>query len=153
MKPERIRLDGIPLVHAFEREMLIRFAHCDPAGMVFYPQYLVILNGLVEDWVTEALGIGYGELIGARRIGLPTVGLQCEFLGPSLLGETCNFGLSVEHLGGSSIQLALGVRRGDELRLRMRQSLVVTSLETHRPIVIPADFRAAAESFLLPDRA
>ncbi|MEF9995970.1 MAG: thioesterase family protein [Burkholderiaceae bacterium] len=150
MKPERIRLDGIPLVHAFEREALIRFAHCDPAGMVFYPQYLVILNGLIEDWVTEALGIGYGDLIGQRRIGLPTVSLQCEFLGPSLLGETCQFGLSVEHLGESSIQLALGVRRGDELRLRMRQSLVVTSLDIHRPIPIPADFRAAAELFLVP---
>ena len=35
----------------FEREALIRFSHCDPAGIVFFPQYLVMFNGLVEDWV------------------------------------------------------------------------------------------------------
>ena len=28
----------------FERKKLIRFHHCDPAGIVFYPQYLVLCN-------------------------------------------------------------------------------------------------------------
>ena len=36
----------------FERERLVRFSDCDPAGIVFYPQYFVMFNGLVEDWVT-----------------------------------------------------------------------------------------------------
>ena len=33
--------------HDFERPRRIRFAHCDPAGIVFFPQYLVMLNNLV----------------------------------------------------------------------------------------------------------
>ena len=44
-------------VHPFERPLRIRFAHCDPAGIVFFPQYLVMINNLVEDWVTDALGM------------------------------------------------------------------------------------------------
>ena len=48
-------------VHPFERELRIRFAHCDPAGIVFFPQYLVMVNNLVEDWVTDALGVPYAH--------------------------------------------------------------------------------------------
>jgi DNA-binding MarR family transcriptional regulator len=40
----------------FRRPRLIRFSDCDPAGIVFYPQYFVMLNGLVEDWVNEGWG-------------------------------------------------------------------------------------------------
>ncbi|MEO7008669.1 MAG: hypothetical protein ABI156_05925, partial [Caldimonas sp.] len=29
----------------FTRSRLIRFSDCDPAGIVFYPQYFVMLNG------------------------------------------------------------------------------------------------------------
>ena len=50
-------------VHAFERPLRIRFAHCDPAGIVFFPQYLVMVNNLVEDWVDDALGVPYAELL------------------------------------------------------------------------------------------
>ena len=39
----------------------IRFAHCDPAGIVFFPQYLVMLNGHVEDWFTDGLGLSYAD--------------------------------------------------------------------------------------------
>ena len=51
----------------FERALRVRFAHCDPAGIVFFPQYLVMFNGLVEDWFTDGLGVPYAELLGPRR--------------------------------------------------------------------------------------
>jgi len=57
----------------FERVYPIRFSHCDPAGIVFFPQYLVLFNHLVEDWFTEGLGVDYAQMLGARRIGLPAV--------------------------------------------------------------------------------
>lgn len=34
---------------AFETDKLIRFHHCDSAGIVFYPQYFVLFTELVED--------------------------------------------------------------------------------------------------------
>jgi 4-hydroxybenzoyl-CoA thioesterase len=108
-------------VHPFERPMLIRFAHCDPAGIVFFPQYLVMVNNLVEDWVSDALGVPYVDVV--------------------LLG------LSVERLGTKSITMQLGCRQGGEARFRMRQVIVFTDLDTHRAIDIPADLRAAIERF------
>ena len=58
--------------YAFERTRLVRFAHCDAAGIVFFPQYLVLINDLVEDWLGEGLGVPNAELILRRRIGTPT---------------------------------------------------------------------------------
>ena len=133
--------------HGFERPLRIRFAQCDPAGIVFFPQYLVRLTNLVEDWVSDGLGVPYAELLGRRRTGLPTVSLQCEFTAVSRMGDAVQMGLSVERVGGKSLTLQLGCRCGDELRMRARQVLVFTSLDTHRAIDIPGDLRVALDRF------
>jgi acyl-CoA thioesterase FadM len=39
----------------FIKQEKIRFQHIDYAGIVFYPRFLEMLNGLVEDWFEEAL--------------------------------------------------------------------------------------------------
>ncbi len=139
--------DGAARVQAeptFRRERLIRFSDCDPAGIVFFPQYFVMFNGLVEDWVNEGLAIGYRALVIERRIGLPTVRLEADFTAVSKMGDTVELGLAVERLGSRSLTLALRcIGAGDEPRMAMRQVLVTTSLETHRAIEIPADLRAA----------
>ena len=137
---------------AFRRERLIRFSDCDPAAIVFYPQYFVMLNALVEDWVTEALGIGYRALVVERRVGLPTVRVEVDFLAVSRMGDRVVLSLEVERLGRRSITLLLGCAGADgEPRLQMRQVLVTTSLESHAALDIPADLRAAiARSAGLP---
>nr|WP_242616951.1 thioesterase family protein [Rivibacter subsaxonicus] len=112
--------------------------------MVFFPQYLVLLNGLVEDWFTLELGIDYATLIGQRLVGLPTVSLQCEFAAPSRMGEPVDFSLQVERLGGRSITLAVACHGSDgQLRMRLRQVLVSTGRSDDRTIDIPPDVRAA----------
>jgi 4-hydroxybenzoyl-CoA thioesterase len=133
--------------HGFERERTIRFSQCDPAGIVFFPQYLVMVNDLNEDWVSTLLGLPYADLIGRRRIGLPTVSLQCEFTAVSRMGEVVLLGLSVERLGNRSITLRHGCRLGDESRMAIRQVLVTTDLDTHLAIDIPSDLRSAIERF------
>jgi 4-hydroxybenzoyl-CoA thioesterase len=137
----------VATVHPFERPLRIRFAHCDPAGIVFFPQYLVMVNNLVEDWVTDALGLPYAELLGRRRIGMPTVSLQCEFTAVSRMGDDVMLGLTVQRVGTKSITLQLGCRSGEEQRFDMRQVLVFTSLDTHGAIDIPTDLRKAIERF------
>jgi 4-hydroxybenzoyl-CoA thioesterase len=131
------------LAAEFRRERLIRFSDCDPAGIVFYPQYFVMFNGLVEDWV-NAMGIGYHRLIAEQRVGLPTVRIEADFRAVSRFGDKVSLVLAVERLGARSLTLALRcVDAEGEIRMQMRQVLVTTSLETHRAIDVPEALRAA----------
>ncbi len=128
----------------FRRERQIRFSDCDPAGIVFYPQYFVMLNGLVEDWVDDALDIGYRNLVIERRVGLPTVRLEADFRAVSHMGDRVVLALAVERLGGRSITLKLRCLGAEgDTRMELRQVIVTTSLVTHRAIDVPPDLRAA----------
>ena len=133
--------DHAPIV--FEQPVRIRFAHCDPAGIVFFPQYLTLTNALVEDWFTDALGIDYAEMIGNRRVGLPIVKLECDFLRPSRMGETISLALSLIDVGSRSIRIRIVGRGTDGVRFAAEQVLVTTSLESGTSISIPDDIRAA----------
>jgi len=140
---------GLPLVHnnasssLFEREVLIRFSHCDPGGIVFYPQYFILMNGLVEDWFTEGLDINFANFVMSRRIGIPTVRMDCTFSRPSYIGERLMLGLSVTKIGNSSFWLQVQGTSGSEIRLKANQALVTTDLDGIKSISIPADLRSA----------
>ena len=125
----------------------VHFGDCDPAGIVFFPQYLVMFVSHLEDWIVEELGIPYADLIGARRVGLPTVSLSCEFRHPSRMGDEVSLGLRVARIGNRSFAVELDCSDGERERVRVRQSIVTTSLDTHRPIPVPPDLRAAMARF------
>lgn len=128
----------------FRRARRIRFSDCDPAGIVFYPQYFVMFNDLVEQWVDEALGIGYRALVIERRVGLPTVRVEADFRAVSRMGDDVALSLAVERIGGRSLTLDLRCEGAEgATRMSLRQVLVTTSLVTHRAIDIPPDLRAA----------
>jgi 4-hydroxybenzoyl-CoA thioesterase len=130
-------------VTGFVAERTVRFSDCDPAGIVFFPQYLVMLNGVVEEWFDRALHVPYAELIGPRRLGLPTVRLEVDFTAVSRHGDSLQWRVVVARLGRSSLTLKHECSSAGELRLRAQQVLVCTSLHTHRPQALPDDVRAA----------
>jgi acyl-CoA thioesterase FadM len=92
----------------FRVSKLIRFQHCDPAGIVFYPQYFVLFHEVMEDWFYSGLELKFADLIVGKRLGAPTVDIRGQFFAPSRLGETLEFSLLVRKIGASSI----GLRRG-----------------------------------------
>jgi len=134
---------------AFVRPRRVRFSDCDPAGIVFFPQYLVMVNGQVEDWLHESLGYGFGGLLLTKRIGLPTVHLTVDFKGISHLDDELSLSLAAERLGRRSFTLRHRILGADGgLRAELQQVLVTTSMDTHQAIDLPEDLRAAVERTL-----
>jgi len=132
----------------FERLQTVRFGHCDPAGIVFYPRYFEMLNELVEDWFNQGLGIDFGQLHGPRRVGMPTVSLHTDFRRVSRIGDPLRQRLALLKLGRSSLSLQLefcGAADNSDVRVQFRQVLVCTCLDTHRAQAFPNDLRAALE--------
>lgn len=134
----------------FEREKLIRFNHCDPAAIIFYPQYFVLFHELMEDWFCEALGTDYGEYIRERRLGVPAVRAECEFLSQAKLGDRVRFRLEPVRLGKSSLDLEGEALDGGELRARAHITVVQMSLDTRRAVPFADPLRTSIASFLRP---
>jgi 4-hydroxybenzoyl-CoA thioesterase len=126
---------------AFVSEKQIRFHHCDPAGIVFYPQYFVLFNELVEDWFNEGLGVNFARFHTEGRHGIPMAHIECDFLEPSKVGEVLRLCLWVKKIGGSSLTLAVEAKAADDVRVRATLVVVQASLDTRRAVPFSTEFR------------
>ncbi|MCE9570602.1 MAG: acyl-CoA thioesterase [Rhodocyclales bacterium] len=138
------------VAQAFECDKLIRFHHCDPAGIVFYPQYFVLFNELVEDWFNQGLAIDFARLHVEDGIGIPMGSIECKFLSPSKVGETLRLSLSINRIGKSSLQLNVTGKSGGETRVQATLTVVQASLKTRRSLPFPDDMRARLERYVVP---
>ncbi|MBB3257691.1 4-hydroxybenzoyl-CoA thioesterase [Paraburkholderia bannensis] len=128
----------------FSRPHKIHFSECDPAGIVFYPQYFVLFNDLIESWIDTLMPEGYHGILGARRVGMPTVHLDVDFKAVSKMGDAVTLALYVQRVGQASLTLAWACTGADGvLRMSATQTIVTTSLDTHKAIAIPEDLREA----------
>ena len=134
----------------FECDKLIRFHHCDPAGIVFYPQYFVLFNELVEDWFNQGLGIDFARLHVEDGLGIPMGKIECRFLSPSKVGETLRLSLSINRIGRSSMEMNVTGKSGDQVRVQATLTVVLASLKGMRSLPFPDDMRARLERYVVP---
>lgn len=132
----------------FKVKKRIRFAHCDPAGIVFYPRYAELCNEVVEDWFNDGLGVSFYTLQEELGVGIPAVRLEIEFLAPSTYGETLEFELGVKEIGNTSILLEVKGRHDGEERVRIQLRGVMISRDNRRPIQIPEEWRLRFAPYL-----
>ncbi len=132
----------------FTRERLIRFSHCDPAGIVYFVNFFDMVGGVVEDWFREAIGLPFQEMHLERRVGFPIVNTGCEFFRPAHLGDTLRLELSIAKLGRTSIEFAIRGSVGAEEKFRARHKVAMVSLDDFRAMPIPEDMRAKMRAYL-----
>jgi 4-hydroxybenzoyl-CoA thioesterase len=140
--------DGSQKARAYQTQIPVRFADCDPAGIVFYPRYLDMFNGLVEDWFRDGLHCSFTEIVTNRGCGLPTVHLEVDFVAPSRFDEMLSSTLTVRSLGTSSMGLDI-VLRGPDNGDRVRGKIVLVFIDraVHRSVPWPNDLRARILEF------
>lgn len=137
----------VPPAGAFTRTVPIRFSHCDPAGIVYFPHYFNMFNGLIEDWYTEDLKVNYADLILHDQHGFPFVHIDTDFKIPSRMGDRLDLTLLIEKIGRSSLGLVIvGHREGVEC-LRARTVTAMMSLASKRSVEMPASLREAFEGY------
>ena len=133
---------------AFRAQVLVRFAHCDPAGIVFFPRYMEMFNNLVEDWCRDGLKISFAEMHLERGWGLSTVHLEVDFAAPSTLGDELTGTLVVRALGTSSVRLEIALRDAEgSTRVRGQMVLVMVNARSKRSCALPDDLRARMSVF------
>ena len=137
----------VPPSGAFTRSVPVRFSHCDPAGIVYFPHYFDIFNGLIEDWYGQELGYDYAELIMGSHYGFPFVHIDCDFKIPSRMGDIIDLTLLVERIGHSSLRIAIVCHLDGLERLRASMVTSMMSLETRKAVPLPQALRDKIEAY------
>jgi len=125
----------------------VRFADCDAAGIVFFPRYFEMLNGVVEDWFAGPLDLSFRALHQDRHASVPTAAVEARFVVPSRLEDELDFTLSVVRLGGASCTLRHRISAGEQLRFESIQTLVFVGASL-KPEPWPEAMRARIASYL-----
>jgi 4-hydroxybenzoyl-CoA thioesterase len=128
----------------------IRFSHCDPAGILYFPHVFDFVNAAVEDWFEIGLGMPFDAFHMEHGLGNPVVTTRCEFLRPCRFGEDLTLELAPARIGHSSIDMRITAKVGDEERMRLRHRTAMISMDSFRPIEIPDALRARAMDYLAP---
>jgi 4-hydroxybenzoyl-CoA thioesterase len=114
----------------------VRFGHCDPAGIIYYPQYFMLAHECKEDWFRDGIDYPFEHMVTRDRRGFPIVKLDAEFTRPSRLGEEIAFEIAVSSIGAASLNLSYRCRCGDEERMRMSCTLVHVDLDAGKAVPI-----------------
>lgn len=130
----------------FQTPRRVRFADCDAAGIVFFPRYFEMLNGVVEDWFAGPLGVSFRELHQNRHVSVPTAAIEARFMIPSRLEDDLTFSLRVTRLGGASCTLRHRIMAGDDLRFEATQTIVYVG-QSLKPEPWPEDLRTRITLF------
>ena len=131
----------------FTTERKVRFADCDAAGIVFYPRYFEMLNGVVEDWFAGPLGVSFRELHMERGVSVPTAAVEARFIAPSRLEDDLTFSLTVTRLGGASCGLRHLIECDGQRRFEATQTIVYVG-RSLKPEPWPEALRARIAPFV-----
>ena len=134
----------------FATTVPVRFADVDPAGIVFYPRDFEMLNGAVEDWFSQGLGMDFKQMHLIDHIGVPTVKLEVTFLSPSELGDVLTISITPEQVGRSSCTFTALFSGDGRDRLRAEVVLVCMDLKKQQSCPWPESVRERMLAEVVP---
>ncbi|MFO1118086.1 MAG: thioesterase family protein [Beijerinckiaceae bacterium] len=126
------------LPHAtFSTTRKIRFGHTDPAGIVYYPHYFDMFNGVVEDFFDDCVGASFQFMRAHYKVVTPLRHIEADFIAPCRIGDLLQFAMTLVALGRTSLKLTIDGSVEGSPRLQARLAIVFISAETGRAVEPP----------------
>lgn len=98
-----------------QRDVFIEWGDCDPAGIVFYPNYFRWFDGSTAHHF-KAAGLTKLRLIKDHDVvGFPMVDTRAKFYEPSRFGDEVTIKTTITGFGRSSFEVEHQLMRGDTL--------------------------------------
>lgn len=116
------------------REVEIEFGDCDPAGIVYYPNYFRMFDTATAHLFELALG--EKKIAWTRRfgiVGIPMVDTGAKFLKPSRYGDVVTILSSVTEFSRSRFDIGHRLFNAGELAVEAREMRVWTGVDPEDP--------------------
>ena len=131
----------------FSCPLTIRFQHCDPAGIVFYPRYYEMYNLVVEMWFEEVLGLNFRQMHETLGMGIPVVHIETRFPAASYLSDRVDFTLSISRLSQKSATVHIEGKCDEELRCVSDQTIVCMDMKCRKSQTWPQQIRLQIQQY------
>jgi len=120
----------------------VQFGDCDPAGIVYYPNYFRFCDNATAALFSAALGANKRNWLDAYgAAGIPMVDTGARFLAPSTFGDKLEILSEITELGRSSFGVRHAISKGG--------SVIVETQE--KRVWVVRDEAGAIRSAPLPD--
>jgi acyl-CoA thioester hydrolase len=132
----------------FSHSLRVRYAECDPQGVVFNAHYLAYLDTSITELWREALG-GYQAMID-RGTDMVVIESTLRFHQPAHFDELLTLEVGITRLGNTSISSAHRITRDGELVLEASLHHVLVDLQTRAKAPIPDWIRSGLAPWAEP---
>ncbi|HEY7338867.1 MAG TPA: thioesterase family protein [Bryobacteraceae bacterium] len=106
----------------------IEWGDCDPAGIVFYPQYFKWFDACAAA-LFAAAGFPRRDLAGTQGIVIPIVDTRCKFLIPSRFDDELTVETTITRFGRSSFDLHHRALKGADLAVECSETRIWTRID------------------------
>ena len=97
-------------------QVTVEWGDCDPAGIVYFPNYFSYFDSSTNVLFRRALGLNKYEMLKKYDIvGIPVVDLAARFIVPSVFGDVVMIESTVVEIKRSSFQLRHRLLKGETL--------------------------------------
>jgi len=91
---------------AIRHPVTVEWGHCDPAGIVYFPNYFSFFDASTNALFLRALGFNKYEMLKQYDIvGIPVVDVTARFIAPSAFGDVVMIESTVVEIRRSSFRM------------------------------------------------
>jgi acyl-CoA thioester hydrolase len=134
-------------VSPFRHRLRVRYVECDPQNIVFNGNYLHYFDVAVTELYREAIG-GWSE-VQAHGVDAVVAEANVRYLRPLHFDDEFEIATAVEHMGDSSMILALTIDRAGERCTEGTLRYVFVAAGGGPKATIPGALRDAFEPYVI----
>ena len=120
----------------------IRFGHVDPAGIVYYPHYFDMFNGVVEDFFDDCVGASFQAMRSEFGVVTPLRNIEADFIAPCRIGDKLDLALTLVKVGRTSLRILIDGTVNGSPRLAAKLAIVFVSAGDGRAVEPPPSVQA-----------
>jgi 4-hydroxybenzoyl-CoA thioesterase len=119
---------------SWRHQVTVEWGDCDPAGIVYFPNYFSYFDASTNALFLRALGFNKYEMLKKYDIiGIPLVDVGARFIAPSVFGDVVTIESTVVELKRSSFRMAHRLFNGETLAVEGREVRVWTGRDPADP--------------------
>lgn len=101
---------------ASRHQMTVEWGHCDPARIVYFPNYFNYFDASTNALLLRALGLNKYEMLKKYDIvGIPVVDVTARFIMPSVFGDVVTIESTITEIKRSSFRMQHRLLKGEIL--------------------------------------